>query len=114
MSGKSLSRILMLLLAAVYTGATILTVTPSGISLDSAAISGTSHEHNGPGDKMPCKGMPPNCVTDIGCILLVSVPTPNLNFFTRTNWLPVIYDAASEALRGRAIKPALGPPISLA
>ena len=66
------------------------------------------------GDKMPCKGMLPNCVTDIGCIFLVSVPAPDLNLFTTTTWSSVIYHNASEALRGRSIKPALGPPISLA
>jgi len=53
-------------------------------------------EQDGPGEKMPCKGMPPNCVTDIGCILLVSVPTPDLNLFTKTSWSSVIYDNASK------------------
>ena len=53
-------------------------------------------------------------MTDIGCIFLVSVPTSNLTLFTTTTWSPVIYDNASNALPGRTIKPALGPPISLA
>jgi hypothetical protein len=72
------------------------------------------HEEPGQGEKMPCKGMLPGCITDIGCIFLVSVPTPNLTLVTMTTWSSVIYDNASDALRGRTIKPALGPPISLA
>ena len=53
-------------------------------------------------------------MTDIGCIFLVSLPTPDLNLFTVTTWSSVIYDNASDALGGRTVKPALGPPISLA
>ena len=62
---------------------------------------------------MPCKGMA-GCMTELGCIFLVSLPTPDLTLVTMTAWSSVIYDNASEALRGRTIKPALGPPISLA
>jgi hypothetical protein len=114
MSRNPLSRILILLLATVYIGATILTVAATEIDGGGAAMSGGTHEPDGTGDKTPCKGMPPRCVTDIGCILLVSMPTPDLGLFTMTSWSSVIYDNASEALRGRTIKPALGPPISLA
>ena len=63
---------------------------------------------------MPCKGMLPNCVTDIGCIFLVSLPAPDLTLVALTAWSSVIYNNTSEGLRGRTIKPALGPPISLA
>ena len=117
MSVKSLYRILALLFAAAYIGATMLQAAPTYVAnadMSGSSMNGMTHEQDGPGDKMPCKGMPPNCVTDIGCILLVSVPTPDLNLFTKTSWSSVIYDNASEALRGRTIKPALGPPISLA
>jgi hypothetical protein len=110
MSVKSLYRILALLVVAAYIGATMLHVANADMS--GSSMNGMTHEQDGPGDKMPCKGMPPNCVTDIGCILLVSVPTPDLNLFTKTSWSSVIYDNASKALRGRTIKPALGPPIS--
>ena len=50
------------------------------------------------GDKMPCKGMLPNCVTDIGCIFLVSLPAPDLTLVTMTAWSSVIYDNASEGV----------------
>jgi hypothetical protein len=112
---KLLRRILALLIVTAYVGATMLQAAPTyAADMSGSSMNGMMHEHDSPGDKMPCKGMLPNCVTDIGCIFLVSVPTSNLTLFTTTTWSPVIYDNASDALRGRTIKPALGPPISLA
>ena len=117
MQVKLLRRILTLLIVTAYMSATMFQVAPTyatNADMSSAAMSGMMHEHNGRGEKMPCKGMLPNCMTDIGCIFLVSVPTSNLTLFTTTTWSPVIYDNASDALPGRTIKPALGPPIPLA
>jgi hypothetical protein len=114
---KLLRRILVLLIVTAYVGATALQaapVYPATAGMSGSSMNGLMREQDGPGDKMPCKGMLPNCVTDIGCIFLVSVPTPGLNLFTTTSWSSVIYDNASEALRGRTLKPALGPPISRA
>jgi hypothetical protein len=111
-----LRRILALLIVTAYAGAAMLQVAPT-FATDagmSSSMAGMMHEQDGQNDKMPCKGMLPNCMTDIGCIFLVSVPTSNLALFTTTTWSPVIYDSAYEALPGRTIKPALGPPISLA
>ena len=73
-----------------------------------------THEPDGQNDKMPCKGMLPNRMIDIGCIFLVSLPTPDTDLFTPSSWSSVIYQSASDTLHGRTIKPALGPPISLA
>ena len=112
---KLLRRILALLIVTAYIGATALQaapVYPATADMSSSSMNGMMHEHDSPGDKMPCKGMLPNCVTDIGCIFLVTMPTPDLNLFTTMIWSSVIYDNASKALRGRTIKPALGPPIS--
>ena len=114
---KLLRRFIALLIVTAYVGATVFQVAPvfaASAATGSAAMHGMMHEEPGHGDKMPCKGMLPDCITDIGCIFLVSVPTPDLNLFTTTTWSSVIYHNASEALRGRSIKPALGPPISLA
>jgi hypothetical protein len=114
---KLLRRILVLLIVTAYVGATVFQVAPvfaASAATGCAAMIGMMHEDPGQGEKMPCKGMPPGCITDIGCIFLVSVPTPNLTLVTMTTWSSVIYDNASDALRGRTIKPALGPPISLA
>jgi hypothetical protein len=112
-----LRRILALLIVTAYVGATVLQVAPTyaaNAEMSSSSMAGMMHEPGGQTDKMPCKGMLPNCVTDIGCIFLVSLPAPGLYFFTTTSWSSVIYDNAPEALGGRTIKPALGPPISLA
>ena len=113
---KLLRRILTLLIVTAYMSATMFQVAPTyatNADMSSAAMSGMMQEHNGRGEKMPCKGMLPNCVTDIGCIFLVSLPAPDLTLATMTAWSLVIYDNASEGVRGRTIKPALGPPISL-
>jgi hypothetical protein len=114
---KLLRRIFALLMVTAYVGATVFQVAPvfaADTDMSRSSTNGMMHEHDSPGDKMPCKGMLPNCVTDIGCIFLVSLPAPDLTLATMTAWSVVIYDNASEGVRGRTIKPALGPPISLA
>jgi hypothetical protein len=114
---KLLRWILALLIVTAYLGAAMLQVAPgyaANTKMDHAAMGGMMHDQDKPGDKMPCKGMLPNCMIDIGCIFLVSVPTPDPDLFTPTSWSSVMYDSASDALHGRTIKPALGPPISLA
>jgi hypothetical protein len=114
---KLLRRILTLLIVTAYVGATMLQFTPSyaaGTDMSSSSMNGMMHEQDGQGDKMPCKGMLPGCITDLGCIFLLSLPAPNVTLFTVTARSSVIYTGSSEPLRGRTIKPALGPPISLA
>jgi len=117
MSVNLLRRILALLIVTAYVGATVLQVAPAyaaNANMSSPSINGMMHEQDGQGDKMPCKGMLPGCVTDLGCIFLVSLPAPNVALFTVTAWSSVIYAGSSQSLRGRSIQPALGPPISLA
>jgi hypothetical protein len=117
---KLLRRILSLLIVTAYVGATMLQAVPSyAANMNNAAMShtdmsGMMHEQDGQRDKMPCKGMLPGCVTDLGCIFLVSLPTPHAGLFTVTAWSSVIYTGSSQSLHGRSIKPALGPPIFLA
>jgi hypothetical protein len=111
---KPFSRILALLLVATYIGATMLVIAPSGSDMSSAAIDGMMHEQDGPGDRMPCKGMVPGCVTDLGCVFLISLAAPALTLVTVTAWSSVTYPGLDRALHGRTVKPALGPPISLA
>ena len=114
---KLLRRILVLLIVTAYIGATVFQVAPvfaASAATGSAAMNGMTHEEPGHSDKMPCKGTLPNCMTDFGCIFLVTMPAPDFDLFTSTSWSSVIYDNGPNALRGRTIKPALGPPISLA
>jgi hypothetical protein len=115
MSVNLLRRILAVLIVIAYVGATLFQIAPTYAAyMSSSSMSGMMHEQDGQGDKMPCKGMRPGCVTDLGCIFLVSLPAPNVALFTVTAWSSVIYAGSSQSLRGRSIQPALGPPISLA
>ena len=115
---KLLRQILSLLIVTAYIGATMLPVPPShaaNVRMNHAAMGGMMHDHQNPADdKMPCKGMLPGCVTDLGCIFLVSLPAPDLTLVGVTAWSSVSYDNASQGLHGRTIKPALGPPIRIA
>ena len=112
---KLLRQILTLLTVTAYIGATMLPAAPShaaNAGMNHAGMAGMMHDRQNPGDdKMPCKGMLPGCITDLGCIFLVSLPAPDLAFATVTAWSSVTYDNASHGLHGRTIKPALGPPI---
>src|ERR1700736_1137928 len=104
---KLLRRILSLLIVTAYVGATMLQAVPSyAANMNNAAMShtdmsGMMHEQDGQRDKMPCKGMLPGCVTDLGCIFLVSLPAPDPTLVTVTARSSVIYDNASEGSRGR-------------
>ena len=114
---KRLRQIVTVLIVTAYIGATTLQLTPAhaaNVDMNHAAMSGMMQDQDHPGEKMPCKGMLPGCVTDLGCIFLVSLPVPNLTLVTLTAWSTVFYNTASKGLRGRTIKPALVPPISLA
>jgi len=112
---KLLRQIFTLLIVTAYISATLLHVGPSyDADKHHAAMSCMMHDQKNPDRKMPCKGMLPGCVTDLGCIFLVSLPAPGLTVVTVTAWSSVSYDNESQGLRGRSIKPALGPPISLA
>src|SRR5712671_6148841 len=101
MSVNLLRRILALLIVTAYVGATVLQVAPANANMSSSSINGMMHEQDGQGDKMPCKGMLPGCVTDLGCIFLVSLPAPDPTLVTMTAWSSVTYDSASDGLRGR-------------
>jgi hypothetical protein len=113
---RLLRRILSLLIVTAYVSATLLPVAP-GFAADTqthAAMAGMTQDQDQPGDTMPCRGKTPGCVSDLGCLFLVSLPAPDLTLVTVTAWSSVSYDYAFQGLRGRTIKPALGPPIPLA
>jgi len=114
---KLLRQILILLIVTAYIGATMMPAAPSFAAnnqMHHAGMDGMMHNQKSPHDKMPCKGMLPGCITDLGCIFLVSLPAPDLTFATVTAWSSITYDNASQGLHGRTIKPALGPPIRFA
>ena len=112
---KLLRQILTLLIVTAYIGATMLPVAPTHAANAGMNHAGMMHDHQNPGDdKMPCKGMLPGCITDLGCIFLVSLPAPDLTLGGVTAWSSVSYDNASQGLHGRTVEPALGPPIRAA
>ena len=112
---KLLRQILTLLIATAYIDATLLQAAPGYAANAGMNHAGMMHDHQNPGDnKMPCKGMLPGCVTDVGCIFFVTLPPPGLTVLSVTAWSSVSYDNASQGIHGRTIKPALGPPIRFA
>src|ERR1700736_4103391 len=101
---KLLRRILTLLIVTAYIVAPVLQSAPTYAAtayMSSSSMSGMTHDQDGQGDKMPCKGMLPGCVTDLGCICFVSLPAPDPTLVTVTARSSVIYDNASEGSRGR-------------
>ena len=109
---KLLRQILTLLIVTAYIGATMLPAAPTHAANAGMNHAGMMHDHQNPGDnKMPCKGILPGCITDLGCIFLLSLPAPDLTLVGVTAWSSVSYDNASQGLHGRTVKPALGPPI---
>ena len=110
----ALRRLIAFLILTVYMSAAIIQHVPLAHAMSVDMSTGMAHGQEGPPDRMPCNSTPAPCVTDLGCMFLVSVLTPDLTLFTRTAWLSVIYGNTSDALRGRTIEPALGPPITLA
>jgi hypothetical protein len=111
---RLLRQILILLIVTAYIGATMLQAAPGFAATPEAhrtAMGGMMHDQDHPGDKMPCKGMPPGCISDLGCIFLVSLPAPDLTIVTVSVWSSVSYHHTSQGMHGRTIKPALGPPI---
>jgi hypothetical protein len=114
---KLLRQILTLLIATAYIDATLLQAAPgyaANAGMNHAAMSSMTHDQDHPGDKMPCKGMLPGCLSDLGCIFLVSLSAPDLTLIGVMAWSSVSYGNASQGLHGRTIKPALGPPIPFA
>jgi len=114
---KLLRQIVTLLVVTAYIGATTLQAVPSyaaAADMNHAAMGGMMHDQDNPANKMPCKGVLPGCVTDVGCIFFVTLPPPGLTVLTVTAWSSVSYDNASQGMHGRTIKPALGPPIRFA
>ena len=112
MSAKLLRWFLVVLIVASYVGAA--SVAPMVYADATGMSSRMMHEQHDQSDNMPCKGMAHGCVSELGCIFLVSMPAADLTVFTTTAWSSVTYSDASAALQGRTIKPALSPPILFA
>jgi hypothetical protein len=63
---------------------------------------------------MPCNGMTPTCMTHLGCVFMIGLPTISPTpAMTRLSWLRVRYDSLAQSDDGLTRKPALDPPIFL-
>lgn len=109
-----LRRFLTLLIASAYLGAAVLVVAPMAKAASADMSRMAMQQQDGNSDPMPCKGMPSGCVTDLGCILMVSLPARDLIADVVIAWSFVTYATSTEFSHGRALQPALGPPRSFA
>jgi hypothetical protein len=118
---RVLRQIFSVLLVVAYVSATIVAVAPATKAAPAMA-GGMAHAMMTPMDNgadgtmpMPCKSMKPGgCVTDAGCIFMLSLPTPHLDIGTPLTWAFVNFPMVAETVPGHSIKPLLGPPISRA
>ena len=63
---------------------------------------------------MPCKGMTPACMADLGCVFMIGVPVPPSRVAVHLAWSPVSYQwPADTAADGSIRAPDLRPPIRL-
>jgi hypothetical protein len=109
-----LRRVLALLFVTAYMGAAMFQLAPASQAITGDMSSGMVH-HDAPIDKMPCQDTTSPSVTDLGCIFLVGLPAmPDPTLLTITAWSSVHYLGSPNALHGRSVKPAIGPPISRA
>lgn len=61
----------------------------------------------------PCNDKIPGCVTDLGCIFTVALPTHPVRTAERLIWGHISYWTAYGLLEGISPEPFLGPPISV-
>ena len=117
---RLLRQIFSVLVVVAYASATIVAVAPAKAAPAMAsgmANAMMSHTDNGMDGTMPmpCKSTKPGgCVTDAGCIFMVSLPAPQLDLGNPLAWAFVNFSVVAETVPGHSIKPLLGPPISRA
>ena len=101
-------RLIAILVVGAFFGATMLQAAPIAMATGTD-ISAIGHEQ---GDKpMPCHDPVPDCMFNVGCIFMVSLPAPNVAISTYLSWSTVVYAIQTGDFGGVTIKPALGPPI---
>ena len=119
---RLLRQIFSVLLVVAYVSATIVAVAPATKAAPGDAMAGMAHALMTPMDNgadgtmpMPCKSMKPGgCVTDAGCIFMLSLPAPHLAIGTPLTWAFVNFPMVAETVPGHSIKPLLGPPLARA
>jgi hypothetical protein len=110
-------QIFSVLLMIAYVSATILTVAPAAPAASHEMAGGMAMKADGTSDEMPMpcsKGMKTSCVTELGCIFMMSLPAAHTAMATMISWSPVIYTITAQFPPENSLKPALGPPRSRA
>lgn len=121
MLGAVLHRLVVLFTVVAFVGGMTLQLMPpkEAFAASRAAVPDCPHmaamqtKTMGSAPAMPCKGIDPECVKQMGCLGTVSLPLPQPSppaFFAYHKvawWLP------DSIPNGRSIKPALLPPIGL-
>jgi len=84
---RLLRQIISMLLVAAYLSAMIFVTAPTASAAPSEMSGGMRMQH-GANDQMPmpCKGMKAGCVTELGCVFMVSLPAPDLTLTTAIDW----------------------------
>jgi hypothetical protein len=70
------------------------------------------HPDRGMPQLMPCKGIMPDCVKQIGCIGSPNVPSRSAEMQRRVSYTTVIYWSPAEERTGLSVEPDLVPPIA--
>jgi hypothetical protein len=114
MSGHPFRRLLAILFAVAFFGASTLRVMPAvamPAGMDMTMVAQGATPDTVP---MPCKGMTPACMTDVGCIFMIGVPVPAASMVVGLLWAPVTWQWwPVEVATGRVRAPELRPPIQL-
>ena len=109
-------RFVQYLILVIALGAFLGTSVAQGMWLaQTSAVSGmTPMAQTGGSAPMPCKAMTPACMSDLGCVFMIGLPsvspTPTM---TRLSWRRVRYDSLAQSADGLTRKPALDPPLVL-
>jgi len=103
-------RIGMVVVLGAFLGAGFVQAIPPAMQMSSDM---TMVDHDSGDKPMPCKGMVPVCMTDIGCIFMVGLPVSHTAIATVLSWSRVDYGAFTQQGEGLSHQPDLGPPIHL-
>jgi hypothetical protein len=118
MSRHPLRRLLATLLAVAFFSASMMQAMPAVAMPFGANMAGgmTMAAPDGSPDSapMPCKGMTPACMIDLGCIFMIGIPVPEAPVAVHLVWAPVSYHWPSVVAPDGGIQaPDLRPPIRL-
>ncbi len=109
---RLLRQIFSVLLVVVYVSATIITVAPVANAAPQGMSGGMTMKTGDASGKMPMpcsKNMKPGCVTELGCMFMVSLPVANPGIATVIGWSTVTYTVSAEFLPENSIQPGSRP-----